>query len=208
MKALRGKELFGKNAHDLCLVPNVMIPPKFKVPDIQKYKGNTFPKIHLVMYARKMSTQVDNDKLVIHYFQDSLTGAALMWYIGLNRADIKVFNDLSETFIQQYKYNSYLAQDRDELRAMTQNHKESFKIYAQRWREFAAQIYPPLEKKELTKIFLKTLNQFYYENMVASAPSNFAEMVTMGMRLEEGVWEGCLVKESVPTDSSEEKDQL
>jgi len=148
MKALCGKELFGKNTHDLCLVPNVVIPPKFKVLDIQKYKGNTCPKIHLVMYARKMSTQVDNDKLVIHYFQDSLTGAALMWYMGLDRADIKAFNDLSEAFIQQYKYNSYLAQDRDELRAMTQNHKESFKIYAQRWREFAAQICSPLEKKE------------------------------------------------------------
>jgi hypothetical protein len=42
---------------------------------------------------------------------------------------------------------------------------------------------PPLEEKELTKIFLKTLDQFYYENMVASAPNNFAKMVTMGMRL-------------------------
>ena len=43
--------------------------------------------------------------------------------------------------------------------------------------------------------------------MVASAPRNFAEMVTMGMRLEEGVQERCLVKESVPTDSSEDEDQ-
>ena len=43
--------------------------------------------------------------------------------------------------------------------------------------------------------------------MVASAPRNFAEMVTMGMRLEEGVREARLVKESVPTDGSEEKDQ-
>jgi hypothetical protein len=33
IKALRGKDLFGKDAHDLCLVPNVKIPPKFKVPE-------------------------------------------------------------------------------------------------------------------------------------------------------------------------------
>ena len=33
LKALRGKELFGKNVNDLCLVPNVKIPAKFKVPE-------------------------------------------------------------------------------------------------------------------------------------------------------------------------------
>jgi len=43
MKALRGKGLFDKNANDLCLVPNVVIPPKFKVPDFEKYKWNTCP---------------------------------------------------------------------------------------------------------------------------------------------------------------------
>ena len=35
---------------DLCLVPNVVIPPKFKVPDFDKYKGMTCPKNHLKMY--------------------------------------------------------------------------------------------------------------------------------------------------------------
>jgi len=159
------------------------------------------------MYVRKMSAEADNDELLIHYFQDSLTGAALMWYMGLDKADIKTFNELSEAFVQQHNYYLYLVPDRDELQAMIQNDKESFKAYAQRWRNFDAQIRQPLEEKELTKIFLKTLDQFYYENMVASAPRNFAEMVTMGMRLEEGVQERCLVKESVPTDSSEDEDQ-
>jgi hypothetical protein len=48
----------------------------------------------------------------------------------------------------------------------------------------------------MTKIFLKTLGSFYYERMIASAPSDFTEMLNMGMRLEEGVREGRLVKES------------
>lgn len=52
--------MFGKNAHDLCLVPNVKIPHKFKVPDLEKYKENSYPLSHLVMYARKMSTQNGN----------------------------------------------------------------------------------------------------------------------------------------------------
>ena len=113
------------------------------------------------MYVRKMSAEADNDELLIHYFQDSLTGAALMWYMGLDKADIKTFNELSEAFVQQHNYYLYLVPDRDELQAMIQNDKESFKAYAQRWRNFDAQIRQPLEEKELTKIFLKTLDQFY-----------------------------------------------
>jgi len=159
------------------------------------------------MYVKKMSAHASNDELLIHCFQDALTGVALIWYMGLDRIDIKNFNDLCEAFVQRYNYNLYLAPDRDQLQAMTQNDNESFEAYAQRWRDFAEQVRPPLKEKELAKIFLKTLDQFYYENMVASAPSNFAEMMTVGMRLEEGVREGRLVRESNPTDSSEEKDQ-
>ncbi|KAK2427997.1 hypothetical protein QL285_026540 [Trifolium repens] len=196
IKALRGKDLFGKNAHDLCLVPNVKIPAKFKVPDFEKYKGNSCPQSHLVMYQRKMSTQTDNHQLLIHYFQDSLTGAALKWYMGLDSTNIRTFNDLGEAFIRQYKYNLDMAPDRDQLRAMAQKDKETFKEYAQRLREIAAQISPPLEENEMTKIFLKTLGSFYYERMIASAPNDFTKMVNMGMRLEEGVREGRLAKES------------
>jgi len=43
-----------------------------------------------------------------------------------------------------------LAPDTNELQAMTQNDNESFKAYAQRWRDFAAQVRLPLEEQELT----------------------------------------------------------
>ena len=160
LKMLRGKDLFGKSVVELCLVPNVKIPVKFKVPDFEKYKGNSCPPSHLVMYARKMSTLTDNDQLLIHYFQDSLTGVALCWYMGLDSASIRTFNDLGEAFVKQYKYNVDMVPDRDQLRSMSQKDKERFKEYAQRWRELAAQITPPLEEKEMTQIFLKTLSSF------------------------------------------------
>ena len=36
---------------DQCLVPDIIIPPKFKVLDFDKYKGTTCPKGHLRMYC-------------------------------------------------------------------------------------------------------------------------------------------------------------
>jgi hypothetical protein len=110
--------------------------------------------------------------------------------MGLDSASIRTFNDLGEAFVKQYKYNMDMASDRDQLRSMSQKDKETFKEYAERWRELVAQITPPLEEKEMTKIFLKTLSSFYYERMIASVSSDFTEMVNMWMRLEEGVREG------------------
>ena len=46
----------------------------------------------------------------------------------------------------------------------------------------------------MTKVFLKTLGPFYYRKMVASAPNDFAEMVSMGVRLEAVVRERRLSK--------------
>ena len=123
------------------------------------------------MYVRRMSTHTDDQRLLIHFFQDSLTGVALKWYMSLDSANIHTFNDLGEAFIKKYKYKMDMAPDRDQVRAMVQKDGESFKEYAQRWREVAAQVIPPMEEKEVTKIFLKTMGAFYYERMVASAPS-------------------------------------
>ncbi|XP_058741177.1 uncharacterized protein LOC131613534 [Vicia villosa] len=202
IKALRGKDLFGKEVNDLCLVLNVRVPAEFRLPEFEKYKGNSCPHNHLIMYVRKMSMHTEDQHLLIHYFQDSLSGAVLKLYMGLDSTHICTFHDLGEAFIRQYKYNIDMAPDRDQLRAMSQREKDSFKEYAQRWRELAAQIIPPMEEKEMTKLFLKTLSIFYNENMVASAPNDFTEMVNMGMRLEEGIREGRLVKEASSSLSS------
>jgi len=72
----RGGYLGLGDALELCLIPDVIIPPKFKVPEFDKYKGTTCPKNHLIMYCRKMASYIHDEKLLIHFFQDSLTGAA------------------------------------------------------------------------------------------------------------------------------------
>lgn len=85
-----------------------------------------------------------------------------------------------------------MAPNRDQLCAMSRKEKETLKEYTQRWHGIVAHVSPTLEEKEITKLFLKNLSMFYYDHMVASAPSDFTEMVNMGLRLEEGVCEGRL----------------
>jgi hypothetical protein len=42
-----------------------------------------------------MAEVVDYDKLLIHFFQDSLSGAALTWYMWLDNAKVKKMEGFS-----------------------------------------------------------------------------------------------------------------
>jgi len=94
----------------LCLVLDVVIPPKFKVPDFDKYKGTNCPKNHLKM-CRKMGAYVKDEKLLMHFFQESLTGAAVTWYTNQEPSRVHSWKDLMVAFIRQYQYNSDMALD-------------------------------------------------------------------------------------------------
>lgn len=95
-----------------------MIPAKFKTPDFDKYEGHPCPKSHLIIYYQKMAAYVEDDKLLIHLFQDSLKGAPSKWYLSLDQSRIHCFQDLSDGFIQHCKYNMDMAPDMRQLLIM------------------------------------------------------------------------------------------
>ena len=133
---------------ELCLVPDVVIPPKIKVLDFDKYKGTTCPKNHLKMYCRKMGAYVKDENLLMHFFQKSLVGAAITWYTNLEPSWVHSWKDLMVAFIRQYQYNSDMALDRMQLQNMCKKDNESFKEYAQRWRDLAAQVAPLMMERD------------------------------------------------------------
>ena len=69
----------------MSFVPDLILPPKFKVPTFDKYGGTKCPSAHLYMYCRKIIGHTSNNKLLIHCFQDSLTRSATKWYNQLSR---------------------------------------------------------------------------------------------------------------------------
>lgn len=97
---------------DVCLVSDLTILAKLKIRDFEKYKGHTCPRNHLIMYYRKISSNTKNDKLLIHFFQDSLSGAYLKWYMGLEKSRIQNWQDLAEAFLRKYKYNMDMEPDK------------------------------------------------------------------------------------------------
>jgi hypothetical protein len=148
LRAFEGTSLHDHiKAVEMCLVPNVVIPKKFRVPEFVKYTGTQCPVTHLKAYCNKMVEVVHDEKLLIHFFQDSLSDVALTWYIRLDNTKIKKWKDLVDAFIRQYKFNIDVGPDRSNLQAMEKDNKESIREYTQRWRETVAQVNPPLLEK-------------------------------------------------------------
>ncbi|KAL4273866.1 hypothetical protein GQ457_13G018330 [Hibiscus cannabinus] len=160
IKAMEGTNAFiGTNAMELSLVPDLILPPNFKVLEFEKFDGTSCPNVHLTMLCRKMTGYENDEKLLIHFFQDSLTGSAMRWYNQLRKKD-----------------------------------KESLHEYAQRWRDIAAQVQPPLIEKETKTLFINSLEStpMYYARLVGSTTRDFADLVTTGEAIELAIKSGKL----------------
>ena len=78
LQAVEGSNKFGiNNVKSLELVLSLVILPKFKALDFEKYIRTTDPSAHIRMYCQKRSGYEENEKLLIYCFQDSLTRVAL-----------------------------------------------------------------------------------------------------------------------------------
>ncbi|RDY08607.1 hypothetical protein CR513_07152, partial [Mucuna pruriens] len=77
LHAMEGKDKYGLEVVYLCLVPDVGLLANFKTPEFDKHIGISCPRVHL------MAVYIYDNKILVHYFQDSLTGASLNWYVNL-----------------------------------------------------------------------------------------------------------------------------
>jgi hypothetical protein len=165
--------------------PNMTVPPKFKAPEFEKYNGRGDPMIHLQIYCWKMAPYADNEPLLIQTFQDTLTGNAAEWYSQLKK--ISHWKELADTFLAQYGFNSQIAPDRFNLQRMEKKSNETFREYAQRWREKAARARPPLDEREMIKIFVDTLKNPYFDRMIGLQMQFFVDLIPVGERIEDAL---------------------
>ncbi|XP_061951881.1 uncharacterized protein LOC133674685 [Populus nigra] len=179
---------------EVCLVPNIVVPKDFRIPDFIKYIGLECPNTHLRSYYNKMAEVIRNDKLLIYFFQDSLAGSALSWYMRLDSVRIRSWRDLVEVFLKQYKFNLEIAPDRTSLISMEKRSQESVRAYAQRWRDEAMHVQPPLIETEMVTLFANTFKAPYYEHLMGSSAQHFYDVVRITERIEQGIKAGRIIK--------------
>ncbi|XP_017640139.1 uncharacterized protein LOC108481531 [Gossypium arboreum] len=147
----------GIDTKDLSLVPDLVLSPKFKMPEFEKYNGTSCPEAHITLFCRRMTGYVNNNQLLIHCFQDSLVGATSKWYNQLSRTRISSLKYLAQAFMKQYSHVTDMTPDRITLQNMEKKSNENFRQYGQRWREVTIQVQLPLLEKETTMLFINNL---------------------------------------------------
>ena len=80
LKEIEGvNDLGSVDPRELSLVPDVVIPPKFKISKFKKYDGTKCPENHLATYCNKMAGHTRNKDLLIYVFYNGLIGVAAQW---------------------------------------------------------------------------------------------------------------------------------
>ncbi|XP_050909007.1 uncharacterized protein LOC127122764 [Lathyrus oleraceus] len=169
LKVVEGQGVLGMDINDLRLVPGVMVPPKFKVPILDKYNGTTCPKTHMKAYYRQPIWE------------------SLKWYMHLERTYIRNWRDLVEAYLRHYQYNIDMDPNWTQMESLTQGLNESFKEYTHKWRELATRVQPSMMERELVDMFMGTQEGMYYDRMGGSTSVGFSELVMAGERIEVGL---------------------
>ena len=175
------------------MVPDLVIPPQFKIRKFEKYDGTKCHENHLATYCNKMAGHTHNEDLLIHVFYDSLAGAVAQWYTKLKKDQIRTWRDLARAFLKRYKYLLETAPDRMTLQCMKKRPEENYKEYAVKWKNVASMVRPPLTSQEENSMFVDTLPSLYYDMLVVNAFIEFRDLMYSVERIEDGIKKGKIV---------------
>ena len=182
----------------LSLFPDVRLPPKFKMPTLDKFDGTRCPKSHLKMYMRAMQPLGTIEELLAQMFQNTLTEVALRWFLNLNDARARSWEDICREFHNQYKYNIEVDVTRRVLETTKQEPKESFSAFITKWRSKAAQMMNRSSEEEQLRMVVKNLLPIYYKYLFAQYFPNFKALIAAGTQIEDTINNGTIKNEDAP----------
>jgi len=64
----------------MSLYPKARLPEKFKIPNIEKFRGSGLPIVHLRSYHRSMTLLGASEEVMAQLFQQTLKDSALRWF--------------------------------------------------------------------------------------------------------------------------------
>ncbi|XP_039026468.1 uncharacterized protein LOC120160093 [Hibiscus syriacus] len=75
---------------------------------------------------------------------------------------------------------------------MEKRSNDSFRQYAQRWRDIVVQVHPPLEEEETNMFFVNTLRAPFFGHLIGNSSKNFDDIVNAGEMIEMAIKSGKL----------------
>ena len=137
--------------------PVTPLPPKFRMPDMERYKGKGCPRTHLRIYSQLMRGMGLDEAQLIMLFPLSLSGVAQRWFATLDASHRRTWEDLAHEFIRQFSFNTVIDVTRRELEAMRQGAYETATSFISHWREKVIQMIDRPSERELIGMIMRSL---------------------------------------------------
>ena len=100
------KMMLGRHTADLLNPQDVkLLPPNFKMPEIEKFDGSSCPRIHIQSYMMAMATKVCDEEAMAARFHLSLNRPADAWFINLKPGLRQIWEHIKAIFMEKYKGN-------------------------------------------------------------------------------------------------------
>ncbi len=88
--------------------PSMQLPPKFSIPEADKYSWSGDPKQHLRQYLSFAKMKGLNETHVLNAFTFLLNGSTSKWYYALDIGNIKGWIELVNAFLAQFSFNTMI----------------------------------------------------------------------------------------------------
>ena len=79
-----------------------LLPPKFRLPQLEVYYGTKDPLDHIEAFKTILNLQQTPDEVICRSFPATLKGAARVWFSKLPTSSIANFKQLSDSFVQHF----------------------------------------------------------------------------------------------------------
>ncbi|XP_077249459.1 uncharacterized protein LOC143888967 [Tasmannia lanceolata] len=184
------------NMSDFSLFPGVTLPPKFRMPDFDKYDGTGCPWSHLRSFISNLEGYGLSPEQIAKVFPMSLTGVAKKWFLHLKPEELGTLDEIANKFVEQFSMEEGIEVTKRDLKAIKQGPQETFTSFVRRWRRKAAQMTNRPSEEDQIKIVVKNLSPQYYHFMATQYYSDFNHLIKTGTITEDALLKGSLEKSS------------
>ncbi|XP_077247897.1 uncharacterized protein LOC143887664 [Tasmannia lanceolata] len=181
---------------DFMIVPGVVLPPKFTVPDLDKYDGTGCPTSHLKSVIPLLQQHGLSPEQIALVFPRSLVGTAKKWFLSLKSEEIRTLEDIANKFVEQFSMEEGIEVTKRDLKMLKQGHNETFTSFIRRWRRKAVRMTHRLSDEDQIKIVVKNLSPQYYHHMAIQYFLDFNHLIKTGTQVEDALAKGLKTRTS------------
>ncbi|XP_077219754.1 uncharacterized protein LOC143853944 [Tasmannia lanceolata] len=109
------------NMADIMLYPGVTLPPRFKVPDMDKYDGTGCPRSHLMSVLPLLQQHGLSPEQVALLFPRSLVGTAKKWFLSLKSEEIRTLENIANRWRRKAAQMTHRLSDEEQIKIVVKN---------------------------------------------------------------------------------------